>query len=219
MRLSFYPVTVQNAFTNVTTLPPPRVPWQITGNHWIALPCIHPVDGSLHAVGVLHRGSRSAIELAGNDDFLHAAGPPLLKPTIGIGGTPRDLAGAQMAWERALGWIPTFSCTVGDVVVRGSIFAPYGRDADVAGAVYALSVENRASQAAEITIGLEGRFAHRQLRVRSARRFADANVVSQGAENVVVLEGTAAPGEVAVGIGGDGPVQITVGDAPANEFA
>lgn len=200
-------------------LPPPRVPWQITGNHWIALPCIHPVDGSLHALGVLHRGSRSAIELAGDPDFLNGSGTPLLKPTFGIGGVTRDLAGAQMAWERALGWIPTFSCTIGDVVVRGSIFAPYGRDADVAGAVYALSVENRTGASAEITVGLDGRFAHRQLRVRSARRFVDGNVVSHGAEDVLLLEGSAPPGDVALGIGGDGAAQITIAGDGANEFA
>ena len=203
----------------MTLLPPPRVPWQITGNHWIALPCIHPVDGSLHALGVLHRGSRSAIELAGSPDFLQGAGTPLLKPTLGIGGVTRDLAGAQMAWERALGWIPTFSCTIGDVVVRGSIFAPYGRDADVAGAVYALSVENRTGAPAEITIGLEGRFAHRQLRVRSARRLVDANVVSHGAEDVLLLEGSAPPGDVALGIGGDGTAQLAIAGNGTNDFA
>jgi hypothetical protein len=203
----------------VTSLPPPRVPWQITGNHWIALPCIHPIDGSLHALGVLHRGSRSAIELAGSPDFLQGSGAPLLKPTIGIGGATRDLAGAQMAWERALGWIPTFSCTIADVVVRGSIFAPYGRDADVAGAVYALSVENRTGAPAEITIGLEGRFAHRQLRVRSSRRFVDANVVSHGAEDVILLEGSAPPGDVALGIGGDGTAQLSIASSATNDFA
>ena len=202
----------------MTLLPPPRVPWQITGNHWIALPCIHPVDGSLHALGVLHRGSRSAIELAGDPDFLQGSGTPLLKPTLGVGGVTRDLAGAQMAWERALGWIPTFSCTISDVVVRGSIFAPYGRDADVAGAVYALSVENRTGAPAEITIGLEGRFAHRQLRVRSARQFVDANVVSHGAEDVLLLEGSAPPGDVAVAIGGDGAAQLSIADTGTNEF-
>ena len=37
----------------MTLLPPPRIPWQITGNHWIALPCIHPIDASVHALGVL----------------------------------------------------------------------------------------------------------------------------------------------------------------------
>ena len=218
MRLSFYPVTAQNAFTNVTLLPPPRVPWQITGNHWISLPCIHPVDGSLHALGVLHRGSRSAIELAGTADFLQGAGPPLLKPTVGVGDKTRDFAGAQMAWERALGWIPTFSCTIGNTVVRGSIFAPYGRDADVAGAVYALSVENRASQVADITLGLEGHFGHRQMRVRSARRFTDSNVVSHADEDVVLLEASAPPGEVAVAVGGDGPVQVSTNETAANDF-
>lgn len=203
----------------MTLLPPPRVPWQITGNHWIALPCIHPVDGSLHALGVLHRGSRSAIELAGDPDFLQGSGVPLLKPTLGVGGVTRDLAGAQMAWERALGWIPTFSCTIADVVVRGSIFAPYGRDADVAGAVYALSVENRTGAPADITIGLEGRFAHRQLRVRSARHFVDANVVSHGAEDVLLLEGSAPPGDVAVGIGGDGTAQLSIAGNGTNDFS
>src|SRR5438270_10792677 len=164
MRLSFYPVTAQNAFTHVTLLPPPRIPGQITGNHWIALPCIHPIDASVHALGVLHRGSRSAIELAGSAEFLEGSGPPLLKPTIRVGGATRDFAGAQMAWERALGWIPTFSCTINGLVVRGSIFAPYGRDADVAGAVYALSVENRSGRDVETAIGIEGQFGHRQMR-------------------------------------------------------
>ncbi|HKW49849.1 MAG TPA: hypothetical protein VJN70_20495 [Gemmatimonadaceae bacterium] len=200
-------------------LPPPRVPWQITGNHWISLPCIHPIDGSLHALGVLHRGSRSAIELAGSPDFLHGSGPALVRPTLGVEGTTRDFTGAQMAWERALGWIPTFSCTIGNVVVRGTIFAPYGRDADVAGAVYALAVENRASEAMEIAIGLEGQFTHRQMRVRSARRFNDGNVVSRGADHVILLEGSAPPGEVAVGIGADGPVEISVGESAADKFS
>src|SRR5204862_342171 len=88
--------TRQNAFAHVTLLPPPRVPWQITGNHWIALPCIHPADGSVHALGVLHRGSRSAIELAASADFLSGTGVPLLKPTIRVGESSRDFAGAPM---------------------------------------------------------------------------------------------------------------------------
>src|SRR5581483_8740914 len=46
----------------VTPNPPPSIPWQLTGNHWLALPCIHPADASIHAVGLLHRGARAAIE-------------------------------------------------------------------------------------------------------------------------------------------------------------
>jgi len=202
----------------VTLLPPPRIPWQITGNHWIALPCIHPIDASVHALGVLHRGSRSAIELAGSAEFLEGNGPPLIKPTLRVGGATRDFTGAQMAWERALGWIPTFSCTINGLVIRGSIFAPYGRDADVAGVVYALSVENRSGSDVETAIGIEGHFGHRQMRVRSARRFTDRNVVSRGAADVVLLEGSAPPGEVAVGIGADGPADISL-DGGAGSFA
>src|SRR5205085_7879999 len=48
---------------------------------------------------------------------------------------------------------------------------------------------------------------------------ADANKVTHGAEDVVLLEGSAPPGEVAVSIGGDGPVQVTVGDKGNNAFA
>lgn len=203
----------------MTLLPPPRVPWQITGNHWVSLPCIHPADGSLHALGVLHRGSRSAIELAGSADFLNGGGAPLLKPTFRIGGTARDLSGAQMAWERALGWIPTFSCTIEGMVVRGTIFAPYGRDTDVAGAVYALAVENRTGEARDVGVAIEGRFAHRQLRVRTPRPFLDSTIVSQGPNDVVLLESSAPPGEVAVAVGADGPAEIEVGRSRPDEFA
>lgn len=49
--------------------PLPKIPWQITGNHWVALPCLHPADGSLHAVGVISHDLRGAIEFAGAPDF------------------------------------------------------------------------------------------------------------------------------------------------------
>ena len=203
----------------MTLFPPPRLPWQITGNHWLALPCIHPADGSLHALGVLHRASRSAIELAAHADFLHGSGPPLLRPTLGVGATFCDFAATPMAWERALEWIPTFTCTFGSVIVRGTIFAPYGRDADVAGAVYALALENRGSSDIDAEVGLEGRFGHRQLRIRSARPFSDANSVTAAGEGVIVLQGSTPPGDVAVAIGADGPVATTVGSPDAESFA
>ena len=63
-------------------VPPPQVPWQLTGNHWLSLPCIHPADGAVHAVGVVHRGSRAAIEFAGTADFLTGRGPALLRPAL-----------------------------------------------------------------------------------------------------------------------------------------
>src|SRR5438874_3902039 len=210
MRLSFYPVTRQNAFAHVTLLPPPRVPWQITGNHWVALPCIHPADASIHAIGMVHRAARSAIELAGGPDFVSGNEPALLKPTLDIAGVRRALSDVPIAWERALGWIPTFTCTVDDLVLRGTIFAPYGRDADVSGAVYALSIENRRKQDVAVDVTLSGTLGHRQLRVRTPRPFEDAGRVSQGASGAIILEGSSLPELVAVALSADGDATTTV---------
>ena len=76
----------------MTDLALPTVPWQLTGNHWLALPCIHPADGAIHAVGMLHRGARAAVEFAGDPGFIDGAGEPLLRPRVEIDGVLQDLA-------------------------------------------------------------------------------------------------------------------------------
>jgi len=200
-------------------LPPPGIPWQITGNHWLSLPCIHPGDASVHAIGVLHRGARSAVEFAATDRFLDGPSDALLRPTIDIDGVRHELSGGTMAWERAVGWLPTFTCSIDTLVVRGTIFAPYGRDADVAGAVYALSVENRGSRAVELTLSLEGTFGHRQLRVRTARAADDEHRVHRMPGDVVILEGAAQPGLTSLAIGADGDASLEIGDARPCRFA
>jgi hypothetical protein len=203
----------------VTPFPPPSVPWQITGNHWLSLPCIHPADGSLYALGVLHRGARAAIEFAGSPDFLAAHGPPLLRPTVDINGTRRELSGEPMAWERALGWLPTFTCPLASLVVRGTLFAPHGRDADVAGAVYALSVENRGDAPLTATVSLEGTLGHRQLRVRTPRAFDDAPRAHRVEGGMVTLEGAAHPAPVALALGADADARAEVNDGATPTFA
>ncbi|HEV7706510.1 MAG TPA: hypothetical protein VGO46_19630 [Gemmatimonadaceae bacterium] len=200
-------------------IPIPAMPWQVTGNHWLSLPCVHPADGSLHALGVLHRGARAALEFAGSADFLEGRGTPLLRPTIAINGVARDLASLELAWERTLGWIPTFTCTVDGLVVRGTLFAPHGRDADLAGAVYAIAIENRSDAAAKISIALEGVLGHRQLRVRSPRAADDAHRVIEAEEQVVVLEGTAQPGFAALAIAADGDARVAVHADVAPRFS
>jgi hypothetical protein len=186
--------------TLVTLLPPPAIPWQITGNHWVALPCIHPADASIHAIGMLHRGARSAIEFAGSADFSMGVGAALARLSLDIDGVRHELSEVPIAWERALGWIPTFTCTVAEILVRGTVFAPYGRDADVSGAVYAVSLENRRTSDVAITATLAGQLGHRQLRVRTPRPFEDTNRVSIGSSGAVLLEGSSLPGIAAVAL-------------------
>ena len=195
---------------NVTHAALPNVPWQLTGNHWLALPCIHPADGSIHAVSMLHRGARSAVEFAGSAGFVNGDGAPLLKPVIEIDGVVQDLSAGTMAWERAAAWLPTFTCTLGDLVVRGSIFAPYGRDADVAGAVYVFGIENRGGVRHQVVVRMEGTLGHRQLRVRTSRPADDESRVSRSDAGLVLLEGSAQPGLVALAFGADGEGDVSV---------
>jgi hypothetical protein len=195
------------------------VPWQTTGNHWLTLPCIHPADGAVHAIGVLHRGARAAIELAGDAGFEQGAAVPLLRPVVRVDGVVRELAAEGIAWERAVGWLPTFTCSVGALLLRGTVFAPYGRDADMAGAVYAITVENRGSARHEVEVALTGQLGHRQQRVRSARAFDDAHRVVLADEETIVLEGAAIPGLVALALGADAAVQREVGEGPQPSFA
>ncbi len=185
------------------------VPWQITGNHWLSIPCIHPADAAIHALGVLHRGARSAVEFAGHEDFLDGTHPALARPTLEVAGRPVALAVEGIVWERALHWLPTFTATPGDLVVRGTIFAPFGRDADIAGAVYALTVENRGADEADVVLALEGTLGHRQLRVLTPRPASDSHVVSKVGD-VVVLEGSEPPGHVAIAIAADGEAEVSV---------
>jgi hypothetical protein len=71
--------------------PPPSIPWQITGNHWLCLPCIHPVDASIHLAGVVHAGARGAIEFAGHPGYLDRRGPPLIGLMLSIDVMPSGL--------------------------------------------------------------------------------------------------------------------------------
>src|SRR6185503_16877806 len=97
-------------------------------------------------------------------------------------------------------------------VVRATIFAPYGRDADTSGLVYAIAVENRGSRDARLTIGLEGELGHRQLRVRAPRPFEDHHVVRRGESGAVILSGSALPGLVALAIAADGDSVVQTGE-------
>ncbi|MGH7649813.1 MAG: hypothetical protein ACREND_17010 [Gemmatimonadaceae bacterium] len=199
-------------------IPKTVVPWQLTGNHWLSLPCIHPADGALHALGVLHRGARAAVEFAGSPDFLSGGGPPLLKPTVHIDGVRRELGEQGLAWERAMSWLPTFTCSMDGLVIRGTLFAPYGRDADIAGAVYAFALENRTTREITADLSLEGVLGHRQLRVRTARPTDDAHRIAAGDDGVVVLEGSAQPGLAALAVAADAD-GVCVLDEAASRFS
>jgi hypothetical protein len=197
--------------------PPSSIPWQVTGNHWLCLPCIHPVDASIHLAGVISADSRSSIEFAGSSDFIDGSGAPLIALRISVDGEEKALGGSGMVWEREHSWLPTFSCMLGDVAIRGTIFAPYGPDADLPGAVIAVSAENRGSHAKRIAITIKGTLGHRQQRIRSARAFDDAHLVRK-VDRAVTIEGTGFPSYAAFAVAMDGEVGDATVDADGSKW-
>ena len=190
----------------------PRVPWQITGNHWVTLPCIHPRDASIHSIGVVHAQSRGAIEFAGGPDYVDGGAPPLMSITVKHGDERHGLGHSSLAWERLSGWIPSFSSKIGDFSLRGVICAPHGRNADLAGFVFEVTVENRGREKAEIVIGAEGFFGRRFLRVRTSREFGDESRALLTEKQSVVLQGSDARNPVAIAIGAGGREAIATSD-------
>jgi len=167
----------------------------------------------------MHRASRSAIEFAGSGDFVNGRGPPLAYPTLRVGSELIAFREAPMAWERALGWLPTFTCSVGNVVVRATVFAPFGRDSDTAGIVYAFAIEYRGDSPTTASIALSGTLGHRQLRVRSARTFGDAHVIQHRADGIVILGGSDLPGLAALAIGSDGDAHVAVNESATPSYS
>ena len=187
-------------------VPVPAVAWRLTGNHWLAAPCIHPADGSIHALGMLHRGARAAIEFAGGPEFTTGRSPALLRPVVRVDGEAYATGIEPLTWNHGADWVPSFATTVrgGAFAVRGTIFAPVGRDADVPGLVYVLSVVNQTSAPARVEVSLDGTLGHRQQRVRTPSAFADAHRVAAGVGDTVLLDGSAVPGPAALAVGADG---------------
>ena len=192
--------------------PIPPVRWQVTGNHWISLPCIHAETGAVHALGLLHRAARSGVEFAGDPGFVDGQGPPLFSVSL------HGLPAGPLLWERTQEWIPTWVRTAGDLTIRGVIFAPYGRDVDVPGFVYALQFENRSQASTAVEIIFEGTLGLRQYRVRTARQFDDAHRVERS-EDAVILEGTSLPGPAALAISADGAPEINCESGHTPGFA
>jgi len=200
----------------VSLRPIPPIRWQVTGNHWISLPCIHGETGAIHGLGLLNRATRSGVEFAGDPGFVEGQGPALF--SVSVHGVTAGLLPGPLRWERAQEWIPTWVRTAGDLTIRGVIFAPYGRDVDVPGCVYSLSVENRGQSAVTLDVVLEGTLGLRQHRVRTARQFDDAHRVERS-EDAVILEGTALPGAAALAILADGAPEINCETGRAPGFA
>lgn len=171
------------------TYPPPPIPWQVTGNHWLSVPCIHPVNGSIHMIGSVNARARCAVELAGGREFLAGEARALAQLTLTIDGKRETLGAGGMVWEREGAWMPTFSSTIGKVALKGTICAPTGRRVEVPGLVIQLTVENRSEKRISVAGGLMGAFRWAQHRIRSPKEITDQFRVAAERSEVVLGTG------------------------------
>jgi hypothetical protein len=172
----------------------------------------------VHAIGVVHRGSRAAVEFAGGSGFVEGVGPALLTPVIRVDGTEVRSDRGTMRWERGHGWVPAFAWSAGSLIVRGTVLAPYGKDVDMPGMVYAIVVENSGSADVSLDVALEGVLGFRQQRVRTGRPYEDGGRAIR-TPNGVVLEGTVLPGVAALYVTADGAAEVETSAGATPTFA
>jgi uncharacterized protein len=190
--------------------------WEITGNHYLAMPCIDPVDGALHEVNVLHRGMASLVSWTGSPEP-RPGDPPLLRIRASVDG--REIAFEGLRWERLDRWIPRFTIRTPDGTrVTVTYCAPGGFDPLAAGGVIAVQVENGGREA-PVRVWLDGCWTDVLRTLGSTRPLRRDRCLHVPAAGVIALEAGEMPAGVALAIAADGSDAftelVTGDDAPA----
>lgn len=198
--------------------PPGGPAWEVTGNHYLAVPCLSVRDGGIHRLNVLHRGALGLVEWASARDAASEEGGPLLGPELREAGRVLELG--RPAWEHVDRWIPRFRAEAErGVVVRGTLCAPGGVELLLPGAVYILEVENRTDRERRVEVGLAGTWRWALRTIETSRPLAAENRVARGeAVPGLVLEAGGEPSlaVLAVVASGEGAsIEAgTAGEAP-----
>lgn len=195
-------------------------PWDLTGNHFVAIPAIDPRTGAVHALNVMHRGLNGLIEWRGARNPAPDA-EPLLAPELTVDGEPIPLADVE--WERADHWMPTFGFQASGIRLQATLCAPGGQDAALRGAVYRFRVENRSDAERSIVLALRGTLGWAIHTVESDRPLAGENraLIGDAMPGLVLESGSPAGGAaLAILAAGDEVRYLAgAGDAPPAELA
>ncbi|HEX3421922.1 MAG TPA: glycoside hydrolase family 125 protein [Sphingomicrobium sp.] len=87
-----------------------------TGNDWIALPSIRAGDGAVMDFNIISMRYRGLVEFEG------AAGQPLMKPFLEVGGVKTPLA--NLRWSLRNSWLPTGTMEADGLLTKVSYVAP-----------------------------------------------------------------------------------------------
>ncbi len=178
--------------------------WEVTGNHFVAFPCVSRRDGGIHRLNVLHRGALGLLEWASARDATRDGGVALLAPEVRVEG--RALSLGALRWDRLERWIPRFQAEPEPgLTVRGTLCAPGGGEVLLPGAVYALEIENASDADRTLEVGLAGEWRWALRTVETSRPLGAPNRVWRaGGGRGMVLEMGGEPGLAALAIVGSG---------------
>ena len=115
--------------------------YQVTGNEYVSLPTIRETDGAIEGISCLYMAVKGMIEMTGK------AG--LIRPFVQRDG---EDAAFTPVWQRAHCWIPSFTSEQASIAYRCAYLTPLGER----GFGLRIEVENKASSAHEIRIGVQG---------------------------------------------------------------
>lgn len=119
-------------------------PYYLTGNQYISVPDIDPIQGGACSINTLHMGAKGLLEFRG------AKKNPLLSPYIQLEGKEISLSN-KLSWNYLHSWIPAFTLESKKLQVDGKIYFPPGHR----GGVYCLWVKNLGNETVNVEAGFE----------------------------------------------------------------
>lgn len=128
--------------------------WVLTGNHYLAFPCVHPETGAIHRANILHRGLLGLIEWAA-DPEPDPGGEALLTPGFAVDG--ERLAPQPFTRELVDRWIPVFRAALTpELRVTATLCTPGYPDLSLRGGCYLFELENRGRAERVVDVSLRG---------------------------------------------------------------
>jgi hypothetical protein len=151
--------------------------WEVTGNHYLAMPFLALQDGSIHGLNVVHRGLNSMLSW-GAERIAHTEGEALLRSRFIINGEAQDAKG--LAWDRLDRWMPRYRARVGDIGITCTMAAPGGFEPIVRGGLVWLELENTSGSPVELNVRFEGCWRWSLATIATTRTLPSPNRVVRG---------------------------------------
>ncbi len=152
--------------------------WEVTGNHYVAMPYIALRDGSIHELNVVHRGWNGLVSWAA-ERIPDQDGEALLRVRFLVDGEVCEAGGLK--WERLDRWLPRYRARIGALGVTCTLTAPGGFEPIVRGALIHVEVENMAGSSVDLSVIFDGCWRWSMATLATARPLPDMNRIVRGA--------------------------------------